>query len=256
MLRKRLQSLILPKVRLISPHSLGTWLARLISKPISSGVVLVTQGVAALVAEDALGTSQSQAVRALGRSFRTQTSALQESVKQAGTEAAASTSTAGLSSPPSQGLRSVPTLVKALGFGGALPFWAFSPAVAPSLPLDLLDASLITNAGLLQVGYGATIISFLGGVHWGLAMTSITPVTMMGQRYLWSVLPCLMAWPTVAMPIGQGAGIQAALLGLVYVVDAGWARRGSLPPWYMSLRLPLTVLAASGLALTAATQAA
>ena len=31
---------------------------------------------------------------------------------------------------------------------------------------------------------------------------------MSEQRYLWSVLPCLMAWPTVAMPVGQAAGIQ------------------------------------------------
>lgn len=25
----------------------------------------------------------------------------------------------------------------------------------------------------LQIGYGATILSFLGGVHWGLAMTNV-----------------------------------------------------------------------------------
>lgn len=57
---------------------------------------------------------------------------------------------------------------------GALPFWVFSPAVAPLLPLDLVvDPALLANPGLLQVGYGATILSFLGGVHWGLAMTNV-----------------------------------------------------------------------------------
>ena len=32
---------------------------------------------------------------------------------------------------------------------------------------------MLSNPGLLQVGYGATILSFLGGVHWGLAMTNV-----------------------------------------------------------------------------------
>ena len=87
--------------------------------------------------------------------------------------------------------------------------------MAPLLPLDLvLEPSLLANAGLLQVGYGATILSFLGGVHWGLAMTNVggTLAAQMGeQRYLWSVLPCLMAWPTVAMPVPQAAGIQVGV---------------------------------------------
>ena len=95
---------------------------------------------------------------------------------------------------------------------GALPFWVFSPAVAPLLPLDLLlEPSMLASTGLLQVGYGATILSFLGGVHWGLAMTNVggtAAAKMCEQRYLWSVLPCLMAWPTVAMPVPQAAGIQ------------------------------------------------
>lgn len=46
--------------------------------------------------------------------------------------------------------------------------------------------------------------------------------------------------------------LQAALLGVVYAVDRSWAKRGLLPPWYMKLRTPLTLLAASGLAMTAA----
>lgn len=135
-----------------------------------------------------------------------------------------------------------------------MPFWAFSPALAGYLPMDLLDPLLGPNTGLLQVGYGATILSFLGGVHWGLAMTNVggaLGTRMAGQRYVWSVLPCLMAWPTVAMPIQQAAATQAALLGVVYLVDKGWAKKGLLPGWYMNMRLPLTVLAAGGLALTA-----
>lgn len=151
----------------------------------------------------------------------------------------------------------VPGITTFLGFAGALPFWVFSPTVAQHLPLDLLaDPQLLASPGLLQIGYGATILSFLGGVHWGLAMTNVGGALgykMAEQRFIWSVLPCLMAWPTVAMPVGQAAGIQVALLAAVYAVDRSWASKGLLPPWYMKMRLPLTLLAAGGLALTAAT---
>lgn len=151
----------------------------------------------------------------------------------------------------------MPAITKFLGFSGALPFWVFSPVIAQHLPLDLLmDPGMLANPGLLQVGYGATILSFLGGVHWGLAMTNVggeLGFKMAEQRFLWSVLPCLMAWPTVAMPVPHAAGLQATLLAAVYFVDRSWAKRGLLPPWYMKMRLPLTVLAASGLAMTAST---
>lgn len=151
-------------------------------------------------------------------------------------------------------LSSVPSLIKVLGFGGALPFFICSPMVADVLGLEALLGVSASQAGMLQVGYGATIISFLGGVHWGLAMTNLTPMKLTGQRYLWSVMPCLMAWPTLGgMTVPHAAGTQAALLALVYLVDRGWYRRGGLPPWYMALRLPLTGLAIGGLALTATT---
>lgn len=42
------------------------------------------------------------------------------------------------------------------------------------------------------------------------------------------------------------------LLAIVFAVDRAWAGKGLLPPWYMRQRLPLTLLAAGGLVLTAA----
>ncbi len=51
---------------------------------------------------------------------------------------------------------------------GVIPFIALSPPIAASLPL--LPAELVQNAALLQVAYGASIASFLGGIHWAMAM--------------------------------------------------------------------------------------
>lgn len=144
----------------------------------------------------------------------------------------------------------------------------------------------------LQVSYGATILSFLGGVHWGtcssiprvappawlcrrrpslpaginahvtrpyvlccavgLAMTTLTPLKFTAERYIWSVCPCLAAFPTMILPVQQAAAIQAALIGLVYMTDRSWAKRGGLPLWYMkTLRGPLSLVAGTSLVLTA-----
>lgn len=109
----------------------------------------------------------------------------------------------------------------------------------------------MTDFGKLQVSYGATILSFLGGVHWGLAMTTLTPLKFTAERYIWSVCPCLAAFPTMILPVQQAAAIQAALVGLVYMTDRSWAGRGGLPGWYMRLRGPLSLVAGTSLALTA-----
>ena len=50
---------------------------------------------------------------------------------------------------------------------GVIPFIALSPPVAALLPLPV---ALIEHAALLQVAYGASIASFLGGIHWAMAM--------------------------------------------------------------------------------------
>ncbi|GAB0497214.1 hypothetical protein MMPV_008538 [Pyropia vietnamensis] len=63
----------------------------------------------------------------------------------------------------------IPTTPFLLGIGGLIPFataaglsWSAPPAVA----------AMATSAG---IAYGATILSFLGGVHWGVALTTPTP---------------------------------------------------------------------------------
>lgn len=44
------------------------------------------------------------------------------------------------------------------------------------------------------------------------------------ERYLWSVIPCLLVWPTLLMPLTQAAGVQvgAAPLGAAQGCLAAW----------------------------------
>eukprot|EP00205_Picochlorum_sp_RCC944_P001376 CAMPEP_0182606070 /NCGR_PEP_ID=MMETSP1330-20130603/980_1 /TAXON_ID=464278 /ORGANISM="Picochlorum sp., Strain RCC944" /LENGTH=189 /DNA_ID=CAMNT_0024824269 /DNA_START=115 /DNA_END=684 /DNA_ORIENTATION=- len=146
-----------------------------------------------------------------------------------------------------------PSHAKALGFLGAIPFIGLSSPVVDQFPvISSLTGIPESDFAKLQVSYGATILSFLGGVHWGLAMTTLTPLKFTAERYIWSVCPCLAAFPTMILPVQQAAAIQAALIGLVYMTDRSWAKRGGLPLWYMkTLRGPLSLVAGTSLVLTA-----
>ncbi|KAK9905759.1 hypothetical protein WJX75_005885 [Coccomyxa subellipsoidea] len=147
---------------------------------------------------------------------------------------------------------SVPPIAKVLGFAGAIPFLALSPPIAQALPM--LPAELVANAALLQIGYGATIASFLGGIHWAMAMAEYggkgLSAAVQAERYLWSVTPCLMAWPAVMLQPGPGSLIVGTTLGVVYAVDRHFAAKALLPAWYMTLRLPLTLAAVTGMGCT------
>ena len=57
------------------------------------------------------------------------------------------------------------------------------------------------------------LLPWINGCVPGCPVTGTLAFKMAEQRYLWSVLPCLMAWPTVAMPVGQAAGIQVSIAG-------------------------------------------
>ena len=70
------------------------------------------------------------------------------------------------------------------------------------------------------------------------------------DRFVWSVTPCLMAWPAVIMSTGPASLAIASVLGIVHAVDGRFAQQKLLPPWYMVLRRPLSAFAISGMLIT------
>lgn len=141
----------------------------------------------------------------------------------------------------------VPALV--LGLGGLLPFFGGALAVigAASLPDDVPDQGYFAD---VLLAYGATILSFLGGVRWGAAMNA-DPESPLRERFAGelalSVLPPLIAWSTLLMARPIGLGLMAATLlalGLLDMMAAGDTR---FPHWYGRLRLVLTLGAVASL---------
>ncbi|KAG2453417.1 hypothetical protein HYH02_001640 [Chlamydomonas schloesseri] len=147
----------------------------------------------------------------------------------------------------SQILATMPVYPKLLGFAGAIPFLTLTPQLLTAAGMP----ELIDYCARMQQVYGGSIVTFLGAVHWGLAMQSQTiaaPGTKKAQgalneRYVWSVVPSLAAVPALLLEPAQGSLAISCLLAICYLSDSSYFKHGYLPAWYMSLRGYLTVLA-------------
>ncbi|MDJ0945003.1 MAG: DUF3429 domain-containing protein [Kiloniellales bacterium] len=137
------------------------------------------------------------------------------------------------SAPPAQAR--IPNAAVWLGALGLIPFLA--GALAPWL----LPPQRLPQADLALIGYGAVILSFLGGVHWGLAAPEGRP----GQLGF-SVLPSLVGWLALLVAtfdaLGPALWLLAAAFATLLPGDLLAAGRGLAPGWYPRLRLPLTLV--------------
>jgi hypothetical protein len=132
-------------------------------------------------------------------------------------------------------------LALGLGLGGLLPFvglavlaWGGS-TVGPTWALR----------GLIL--YGASILAFLGGLHWGFALSGRLSDRAARIALIWSVVPSLIAWSAAWMPE------QSALLGLAGGLVLAWAfdqrawPQYGIGPWFLRLRGLLTFVATGSL---------
>ena len=130
-----------------------------------------------------------------------------------------------------------PSTVAWLGYGGALPFLLLATAT-------LLDDAHARNWLEALYEYGAVILSFVGALHWGIAM-SLHGMTerQRSASFLWSVIPALMGW--IALLVSPALAAPILVLGFVlhYGMDLRLARQAVLPCWYLTLRLRLSCTA-------------
>lgn len=133
--------------------------------------------------------------------------------------------------------QALPKSVAWLGYGGLLPFILLAPA---SL-LDPAHGSLWSDA---LYAYGAVILSFVGALHWGVAMS--LPAMSERQRsaaFLWSVVPALLAWPAALVSPRLAAPLLVFGFVAHYWMDRRLVRQLALPGWYLPLRLRLSSVA-------------
>jgi hypothetical protein len=130
----------------------------------------------------------------------------------------------------------VPSSAGWLGGAGAVPFIG----LAGAMPfLDGPPRMLVAHA---LVAYGATILSFLGGVHWGLAIGSQSSAEhgKLPARLTLSVMPSLAGWAALLVSETSGLFILAVAVAAMLWVDIWATQTGQAPLWYPKLRIPLT----------------
>jgi hypothetical protein len=130
-----------------------------------------------------------------------------------------------------------------LGYAGLIPF-----VVAAAL-VWLMPAAQRAAPAFALTAYGATIASFLGAIHWGLAMRE--PNRAPTLHYVWGVLPSLLAWLAMLLAPWVGLVLLAVLLCLCYAIDRATYADFRVQHW-LRLRLQLTVVAAASCLLAAA----
>jgi Protein of unknown function (DUF3429) len=128
----------------------------------------------------------------------------------------------------------LPLSARRLGHAGLLPF-AFGAALVWLVRDDAHDFA--THA---MSAYAAVIVSFLGGIHWGLAFRHAEPPLPL---LAWGVLPALVAWVAVLMPPSAGLVVQGAMLVACYAVDRRIYAAEGVARW-LTLRFRLSAVAA------------
>lgn len=130
-----------------------------------------------------------------------------------------------------------PAVVAWLGYGGLLPF----------VGLVILVLADPAHAGLWSdalTGYGAVILSFVGALHWGIAMmASGLDAAVRTRAFVWSVMPALFAWPATMFASTLSSLILVGGFLLHLLQDLRLAAPAQLPAWYLPLRRQLTLVA-------------
>ena len=134
-------------------------------------------------------------------------------------------------------------LALVLGLAGLIPF------IACGLLAVGQDGD---RAAFALVAYGAVILAFLGGVHWGLALEE---PSRRGERSRLGlgVLPSLAGWVALLLAIAVNAASGLGLLvfgfAAVAVVEARGGKAGLISSGYLKLRYGLTAVVVTVLVL-------
>lgn len=134
---------------------------------------------------------------------------------------------------------------RTLGLAGLIPFVALTAALLSGIG----PPTVVAHA---QVAYAATIVSFIGALHWGLVMRDGSADGTVAWRTLgWGVLPSLLAWCALMLPAGQGLLLLAVVVPACLWMDVLLARALSLEAWFVRLRMLLSAVVTLCLLLSA-----
>lgn len=147
----------------------------------------------------------------------------------------------------------IPASALLISVAGLAPF-----LFAALISADILDPSIgdpatggypllgASDGRLVLARYGVIILCFMSGALWGFATKA--KGTQATAAYILAVLPALWAF------VNPGSGADEALINLmigfagVLLLDYAFHRWALCPPWWLALRVPLTIVVVACLA--------
>jgi hypothetical protein len=127
------------------------------------------------------------------------------------------------------------------GFAGLLPQIAVVVMIAFGNRRGDWAPSVVDYAAIIGIAYPLTILCFIGGIWWGLAMRSEAG---QGPRVAVAVVPSLAAL-VLPLVVTRSMGWAMVAIGsailLTLIVDRRIVARGDAPVGWMGLRIPLSV---------------
>ena len=126
-----------------------------------------------------------------------------------------------------------------LGYLGLVPFLVSSFLIW----LPLFHRFAVDSLSI----YAAVILTFIGGVHWGLAMQSFQDANRPKNngnhnQFIFSIIPSLLAWVAIVFFKPFALILLALCFGLFWLVERSCYKQ-NLPSWYSQLRNHLTLIA-------------
>lgn len=134
----------------------------------------------------------------------------------------------------------MPLSARLLGYGGLIPFAGTGVLVWAAWPSDMAQTALQA-----QLVYAAIILSFLGGIRWGVSMAKRGHFKRrapdgFGQELALSIIPPVIGWIALFTPREAALVIFALFFATQALSDLRAVTAKDAPDWYAPLRLRLT----------------
>lgn len=135
-------------------------------------------------------------------------------------------------------MKPLPKIAWLLGYAGILPFAVLSFLILMG-KTDILPSEI--SLALWLAIYAALVLSFIGAVSWGfaLAMHEKLDPSELNKLLIYSVIPSILAWFALLLPIKPALFVLAALIIAAYIADA-LLLFPKLNSRYASLRIQLS----------------
>jgi hypothetical protein len=133
-------------------------------------------------------------------------------------------------------METIPRAALWLGIAGSLPFWIAALCFFTGIGMTEGQALAVALA------YGGLMLSFIGGIRWGVALCSVDD-RQRAREMIGGAVPVAVGLAAFFLAPAIGLSLIIIALFVQALADVMSADRGHLPRWFGRLRALLTALA-------------